>query len=214
MTRNLLKLQVAITEEVSWKMDAALGTDTENFVEANVWVTVEKTVFSALMRILVGQSVCRNDTFREEISRFTKAFGISSIFVGRILPKFLKPILGWLLSSLTLIRQRNLLRKWFNPLVEERFTNLLKKSQEPNFDYTPPQDLITWASDALLSTGNVERCSPNDFSRRLAIMVSQTISCGNLISILWCQCSRPHNRHPRGVCSPNGVYKLTHFSDF
>src|SRR6266516_6365463 len=56
MTRNLLKLQGALTEEVSRNMDAALGTDTENWVEANVWITVEKTLFSALMRILVGQS--------------------------------------------------------------------------------------------------------------------------------------------------------------
>lgn len=178
LTRNLLKLQAAMAEEVSRNMDAALGTDTENFVEASVYVTVEKTVFSALMRILVGQSVCRNDTFRDEIGGFTKAFGINSIYVGRILPKFLRPTLGWLLSSHAMIRQRNLLRRWFNPLVEERFAKLLKKSQDPKFDYTPPEDLITWASDALLRTGNAERCSPSDLSRRLAIMVSQIISCG------------------------------------
>ena len=172
MTRNLLKLQGALSEEVSRNMDAALGTDTENWVEANVWVTIEKTVFSPLIRILVGQSVCRNDMFREEVSRFSKAFGFSSIFVGRILPKFLRPVLGRLLSSLTLIRQKRLLKKWFTPLVEERFTNLLKRSEDPNFDYTPTEDLITWASDALLSTRNFERCSPNDLSRRLAIMVN------------------------------------------
>ena len=177
LTRNLLTLQGALAEEVTRNMDAALGTDTENWVEANVWVTVEKTVFSAMIRILVGQSVCRNDNFRDEVSRFAKAFGYSSIFVGRILPKFLKPLLGRLLSSLTLIRQRNLLKKWFIPLVEERFANLSKKSHDPNFDYTPPEDLITWTSDALLKTGNVERCSPDNLSRRLAIMVSRHISC-------------------------------------
>ena len=172
MTRNLMKLQPDFAEEVSRNMDATLGTDTENWVEANVWLTVEKTVFSAIMRILVGQSVCRSDAFREDLNRFTKAFGYNSIFVGRILPKFLRSTLGWILSSFVVITQRKLVKRWFTPLVEERFTNLYKKSLDPDFDYTPPQDLITWASDALLATGNFERCSPYDLARRLAIMVS------------------------------------------
>lgn len=80
-------------------MDAALGADTENWVEANVWATVEKTAFSAFMRKLVGLSVCGNGTFREEVIRFTKAYALSSVIVGRTLPKFLRR----LLSGLTLI---------------------------------------------------------------------------------------------------------------
>lgn len=176
MTRNLFKLQEILAEELSHGIDAALGTDTENWVEANVWQTIERPVFSALVRILVGQSVCRNDDFREDVSRFSKAFGFSSIVVGRLLPRFLKPLLGRLLSGLTLIRQRYMLKKWWTPLVKERFNNLLKKSQDPSFDYTPTEDLITWASDALMTTGNVERCSPENLSCRLALLVSRTIS--------------------------------------
>jgi hypothetical protein len=172
MTRNLTKLQPAFAEEVSRNMDAALGTDTERWVEANVWLVVEKTVFSAIMRILVGQSVCRNDDFRDELNRFTKAFGYNSLLVGRVVPKFLRSTLGWLLSSFVLITQKRLVNKWFTPLVEERFENLYKKSQNPEFDYTPPQNLVTWASEALLVTGNVERCTPYDLARRLAIMVN------------------------------------------
>ncbi|KAN0073881.1 Cytochrome P450 [Elaphomyces granulatus] len=175
MTRNLVKLQRALAEEVSRNIDAALGTDTENWVEANVWVTVEKTVVSALMCILAGQSVCRNDAFWKDVSGFTNAFGFSSILIGRILPKFLKPILGWPLSGLTLIRLRKLMKKWYTPLVKERFTGLLKKSQDPNFDYTPPQDLITWTLDSLLNTGNVERCNPNDVCRLLTLMISVAV---------------------------------------
>jgi hypothetical protein len=174
MTRNLVKLQGVLAEEVSQNMDAALGADTENWVEVNVWVTVEKIIVSALMRILVSQSVCRNDAFWKDAKDYMNAFGFSAIFIGRILPKFLKPILGWPLSGLTLIRQRKLMNKWYTPLVEERFTNLLKKSQDPDFDYTPPQDLITWTLDSLLRTGNVERC-PNSFTRRLALMVSRSL---------------------------------------
>ncbi|OXV06042.1 hypothetical protein Egran_06192 [Elaphomyces granulatus] len=174
MARNLGKLQGVLVEEVSRNMDAALGADTENWVEANVWVTVEKVIVLALMRILVGQSVCRNDTFWKDAKGFMNAFGFSSILIGRILPKFLKSILGWPLSGLTLIRQRKLMNKWYIPLVEERFTNLLKMSQDPDFDYTPPQDLITWTLDSLLRTGNVERC-PNSITRRLAFMVSVAV---------------------------------------
>ena len=169
-------------------------TDTENWVEANVWVTVEKTIVSALMRILAGQSVCRNDTFWKDAKGFINAFGFSSILIGRILPKFLKPILGWPLSGLTLIRQRKLMNKWYTPLVEERFTNLLKKSQDPDFDYTPPQDLITWTLDSLLRTGNVERCSPNNICRLLALMVSRSLV-EKPISIPWCRSSRPRFIH-------------------
>ncbi|PGH19459.1 hypothetical protein AJ80_03960 [Polytolypa hystricis UAMH7299] len=171
MTRNLLKLQGVFAEEVSFNLDAALGIDTEKWIEANVWETVEKAVFPALIRILVGQSVCRNDAFREDVSSFSKAFGFSTILVGNLLPRFLKPTVGRLLSSLTMFRQQRMLKKWFIPLVEERFYKLLRKSQDPTLDYTPPPDLVTWASDALLSTGNVERCSPTGFSRRLAIMI-------------------------------------------
>jgi len=174
MTRNMVKLQGILAEEVSRNMDAALGADTENWVEANVFVTAEKIIVSAMMRILAGQSVCRNDTFWEDAKGFSNAFGFSSILIGRILPKFLKPILGWPLSGLTLIRQRKLMNKWFTPLVEERFTNLLKKSQDPDFDYKPPQDLITWTLESLLRTGNVERC-PNNLTRRLAILASLAV---------------------------------------
>jgi hypothetical protein len=203
MTRNVARLQGVLAEEVSRSMDAALGTDTENWVEANVWVTVEKTAISALVRILAGQSVCRNDTFLEEVNGFTNAFGLSSIFIGRILPKFLKPILGWPLSGLTLIRQRKLVKKWFAPLVEEHFTNLVKKNQDPNIDYTPPQDLIAWTVDSLLSTGNVKRCSPNDLCRLLAFMVSRSLAEKPII-IPWCRSLRS-----RGVRPPKGVHMLT-----
>ncbi|KAL2126380.1 hypothetical protein VTI74DRAFT_1019 [Chaetomium olivicolor] len=175
MTRNLTRLQPAFAEEVSRNMDAVLGTDTEQWVEANVWLTVEKTVFSAIMRILVGQSVCRNDGFRDELNRFTKAFGYNSLVVGRALPMFLRSTVGWLLSSFVLITQRRLINRWFIPLVEERFENLHKKSQDPDFDYSPPQNLITWASEALLVTGNVERCTPYDLARRLAIMIPAAV---------------------------------------
>jgi hypothetical protein len=196
MTRNLVKLQGVLVEEVSRNMDAALGVDTENWVEANVWVTVEKAIVSAVMRILAGQSVCRNDTFWEDAKGFVNAFGLSSILIGRILPKFLRPILGWPLSGLTLIRQRKLMNKWYTPLVEERFTNMLKKSQNPDFDYTPPQDLITWILDSFLRTGNVERSRTrrHNMSRRLAMMVSRSLV-EKPISIPWGRSSRPRFIH-------------------
>lgn len=172
MTRNLSKLQGDIAKEISLNIDAALGTNTANWAEANVWEMVEKAVFSAIMRILVGNSVCRNDSFRAELDRFTRSFGFSAILVGRILPKWSKPTLGWLLSRLTVIRQRRLVKRWFVPLVEERFVKLSKTMRDPNSNYTPPDDLITWVSEALVKTGNGDRCGPMDLSRRLAIMVS------------------------------------------
>ncbi|KAI6855675.1 hypothetical protein KC338_g8761 [Hortaea werneckii] len=171
MTRNLFKLQGELADEIKQNVDEALGEDTENWVDANVWQTVDKTVFTALTHVLVGQSVCREPTFRDDVAGFTKAFGISSIVVGRILPKFLKPIFGWLLSSVTLWRQRKLLKTWFDPLVEKRFANIAKSLQDPKLDYHAPQDLITWATETLLKTGKVVRCSPSDLSRRLALMI-------------------------------------------
>ncbi|KAB5570732.1 cytochrome P450 [Coniochaeta sp. 2T2.1] len=175
MTRNLTKLQPAFAEEVSRNMDAALGTDTENWVEANVWLTVEKTVFSAIMRILVGESVCRKDQLRVDLNQFTRAFGYNSLVVGRILPRFLRSTVGWVLSIYVLVSQKRLVTKWFTPLVEERFAGINKRNQDPSFEYNPPQDLITWASDALLSTGNVVKCSPWDLARRLAIMIPAAV---------------------------------------
>ncbi|KAI6850358.1 hypothetical protein KC323_g9555, partial [Hortaea werneckii] len=79
MTRNLFKLQGELADEIKQNVDEALGEDTENWVDANVWQTVDKTVFTALTHVLVGQSVCREPTFRDDVAGFTKAFGISSI---------------------------------------------------------------------------------------------------------------------------------------
>lgn len=85
----------------------------------------------------------------------------------------------------------NLFNKWFTRLVKERFANMLKKSQDPNIDYTPPQDLITCASDALLRTGNSKRCSADDLSSHLALIESRTISRKKTISIPWSRSLRP-----------------------
>lgn len=172
LTRNLFKLQGELAGEVSRNLDAMLGIDPDAWVETNVWEMVSEAVFSAMTRILVGPSVCRNPRFRDDVSSFTKYFGISSIVVGRLLPKSLKPLFGQLLSSVTLWKQKRLLETWFDPLVKERFEKLAKSKEDANFSYDPPQDLVTWASDALMRSGNVVRCSPNALARRLALMVS------------------------------------------
>lgn len=171
MTRNMSKLQAALVEEVSTNANMALGHDTVNWTEVNVWSVVDKTIFSAVMRVLVGQSICRDDVFKNDMNRFTKAFGYSSILIGRILPTMVKPFLGWILSVPMIMIQKRLLSKWFNPMVRERFAKLERKLLDPDYRYDPPEDLVTWASEALLRKGNAEKCNANDLSRRLAIMV-------------------------------------------
>ncbi|PGH13920.1 hypothetical protein AJ79_03335 [Helicocarpus griseus UAMH5409] len=171
MTRNLLKLQGVLIKEISRNIDEALGIDTENWVEANVWATVEKAVFSPVIRIMIGESVCRDVAFKRDVSRWTRAFGFLSMVVGRLMPRILKPLLGTPLSFLPRLSQRILLNKWFIPLIEERFDNLSRKRQNPDFDYNPPQDLITWASDAILRTEKSKQCGPTAMAHGLAVLI-------------------------------------------
>lgn len=169
LTRNLAKLQPAVAEELSRNMYRALGTDTERWVEANVCDTVEKTITSAILRVTVGESMCRNEEFQQELTRNYTALAYHFVLIGYLIPSFLRPTIGWLVSRYTVLTHMRLVNKWLIPMVSQRFENLIKKRQDAGF--SPPQDLVTWALDSLLASKNGEHLGPYDMAYRLPFVV-------------------------------------------
>lgn len=175
LTRNLSKVQGDLVDGVKHSVDTKLGLECQEWKEINLYDTMNQVVFQASGRILLGNSLCRNEAFLRCLVRFSTWFGVGVIITGQMIPRPLRRLFGLLLAIPTAY-YRITCANYLWPLFVERFQDMQKARQDPTSEYTPPEDLITWMFRAAFELKDYELKSPKPVASRFTVLVSPSTS--------------------------------------
>ncbi|KAJ6558751.1 cytochrome P450 [Mycena vulgaris] len=159
LTRNLGRCFPQVRDEIVHVFDDVLALEENEWKRLHVLPSIMQVVARTSNRLFVGLPLCRVQPYLDLNINYTITV-ITRGQIIRLLPSFLKPIFGPLLST-----RKSSLRhamKFLGPIIEER----LEKEREYGRDWLDkPNDLITWLLD--LAEGE-ERTAPAIALRVLA----------------------------------------------
>jgi cytochrome P450 len=88
------------------------------------------------------------------------------VILLRFTPRVLEPLLGPLFAIPNNLHYRRSAALHL-PLVKERLALMQKKAEDPNFDWQPPNDYVTWHIEQAQAENNGRELQPEMLSRRL-----------------------------------------------
>lgn len=171
LTRNMGKVQGDLVDEMRRSVDKMFGMDDQEWKEINLYGTLNDIVFRSSGRILFGQSSTRDEKFMYYLLQFSTWFGMGTVLVGQLMPWQLRRLIGSL-CAIPIAYYRSMSINYLQPLFVERFENMQRKRNDPTFDYSPPEDLITWMYRAAHDMKDKRVTGGKPIVSRFAIVVS------------------------------------------
>ncbi|KAE8378054.1 cytochrome P450 [Aspergillus bertholletiae] len=153
LTRYLGKAQSVLANEMRKSFDA-----------------MNEIIPRVVGRLMFGQRLCRNQRFMRYAQRFSMWFGIGTALIGQLVPWQLRRIIGCLVA-IPVAYYRALCTAYPWPLLNERFLNMKRQRDDPTFEYSPPEDLITWVFRAAFDMKNTTIDSPKAVASRYSILI-------------------------------------------
>lgn len=141
LNRHLGSLTPAIMMELEDTFKQYWGLDTEQWKEIRVFENTMRSITRVTNHVLVGRPLCQNETYLYNVTKFVQAVVVSGSII-RMLPAFLKPIMGRLISLSTRYYNWKCSRFLF-PLIEQRMAEMKRSSGSDN-NKAAPNDFITW----------------------------------------------------------------------
>ncbi|KAK8050778.1 cytochrome P450 [Apiospora phragmitis] len=154
LTKKLNNFADDVVDEMEQALTDSWGTNTDDWVEVNVYQTLLHIVARLSTRVFVGLPLCRDAEFLEACQSFNRNVALSAAFLN-LLPSFLKPFLAPLVSGLNYLRYKKC-SKYILPTIRERLETLKNREKLPVFDPSPPSDYIQWAIDHAVQKGGIE----------------------------------------------------------
>ncbi|KAJ7683435.1 cytochrome P450 [Mycena rosella] len=141
LTRNLGRCFPEVRDEIVCSFDEVLSLVDEDWKELDVRTNIVRVIARTSNRLFVGLPLCRDKEYLDLVINYTHMV-VGRGKMIRILPDFLKPIFGPLLSTRKTCRRHAL--KLLGPIIEERLEN----ERENGRDWPDrPHDLISWLLD-------------------------------------------------------------------
>ena len=153
-------------EEVQVAIDLTWGTNTMEWKDVGIWQNMMRVIPSVTNRMMVGPQVCRNEDFLENLGKFAMDVITCSTIYLRFTPRFLKPLVGPLVSIPNTRHWRNT-TKYTLPIINERLANFKRKQEDPSFRWDEPNDYISWHISLAMAEGRHDELTPDMISRRL-----------------------------------------------
>ncbi|RGP76850.1 ent-kaurene oxidase [Fusarium longipes] len=125
----------SMKDELREVFDEQFGTDTENWKTIDLTPAVKMIVAQAASRFTVGEPLCRNKEYLQNVLDSDELFIMNAGLTGgmpRILQPFIGTIFGWLIGN-----KVSQLKKWAVPLLKQRIDKAKNHPEEPQ-----PQDLL------------------------------------------------------------------------
>lgn len=144
LTRNLGKTQGLVYQLMHECIDKTLGLDEISWHQVDLVDVLHSAISGATNRMLVGEELCRNESFMQSFKTFTYWLSLGSVAVGQYVPFFLAPIAGYIASWVVLVYRRKAM-KHFLPVIQDRIKNLERTKSDPEFLYEAPKDIIQWS---------------------------------------------------------------------
>ena len=166
LPRRIAGLLPGIWEEIQVAIDKTWGMDPQSWKEIGIWENMLRIIPSFTNRMLVGLPLCRNEDYLTNMSKFAMDVVISSSFFLPLTPRFLKPLVGPLVTIPNTRRWRNT-TKYTLPIINERLANLKRKEEDPSFQWDEPNDYLSWHIKLAMAEGRHDQLTPDMISRRL-----------------------------------------------
>ncbi|KAK8095966.1 cytochrome P450 [Apiospora kogelbergensis] len=154
LTKKLNTFSDDVVDEMEQALVDSWGTNTDDWVEVNVYQTLLHIVARLSTRVFVGLPLCRDADFLEACQSFNRNVALSAAFLN-LLPSFLKPLFAPLVSGADYLRYKKCSR-YILPTIKERLETLKNKEKLPVFDPSTPSDYIQWAIDHAVQKGGLE----------------------------------------------------------
>ncbi|CAG8892933.1 unnamed protein product [Penicillium egyptiacum] len=175
LTRNVGKVQANLVDELRQSVDKVFGMNTEEWSEVNVHSAMKELTFKSTGRVLFGHSLTHNEKFMHGLSGFSTWFGIGIILVGQLIPWQFRRFVGSL-CALPMAYYRAICTRHVGPVFSERFENMQRKIHDPTFDYSPPEDLITWVFRAAFNMKDQTITNGKPLASRFILLMSGALS--------------------------------------
>ncbi|KAI5459413.1 cytochrome P450 [Mariannaea sp. PMI_226] len=167
LARHLPALIPAIEDEANRAVQDVLGSDTENWKSVNIWQLWLSIVPRITNRLLIGEPVCRNETFLGSMVAFVDDV-VRNSFLLNMFPLVVHPLVGRLLALPNWIHWRKA-DSFISDLIKQRLHDMTQKQLgDPTYaDWTPPEDFITWDIRLAFTEQNRFELDPNIVSKRI-----------------------------------------------
>ena len=140
--------------------------DTREWTEIGIWNNMMRIIPSITNRMMLGLPLCRNEDFLSNMGKFAMDVISCATIYLRFTPRFLKPLVGPLVSIPNTRHWRNT-TKYTLPIINERLANFKRKQEDPTFHWDEPNDYLSWHINLATAEGRHDELTPDMISRRL-----------------------------------------------
>lgn len=185
LARHITTLIPHIQQEVEHVLEEKLMASTEDWCPMELWDLWLYVAPKITSRLLVGESVCRDEQFLTGMVNFTDDIIRNQILLN-LTPKIFQPIIGNILALANW-------RHWHSasvrvlPTIKQRLHDMSKKAagDAEYKDWAPPEDFITWTIRLAMAEGNSFELDPVIISKRLLPIEFAAIHTTMLTGLLW-----------------------------
>lgn len=142
LTRNLGRMQTYLFDELRENIDATMGMNQHIWHEVDLFESLQIIIYKSTNRILLGSPPCHDENYLHAAKSFAFWFGLSSTFLGQVVPPFLRPFLETLFRIPTGVYKKRC-TNFLLPLIEKRLEKIRRKKADPTSDFEEPNDLIS-----------------------------------------------------------------------
>jgi cytochrome P450 len=168
LTKDLDNYVAAMADETVHALIVNWGVNTRGWTEVPGYEMMLDVVSRISNRVLVGIPLCRDPAYLRCSSTFSRNVVLSASMLN-MLPSFLRPVLGPLITAYDMRHYRQI-AKHTTPIIKQRMSNLKSGLDYRNPDYSQHNDYIQWALHDAFSYDNPEEQTSEMITKRLAAL--------------------------------------------
>jgi hypothetical protein len=168
ITRNLGLLTGPIAAEIDFALKREWGTSTTEWKLIDPWPSALRIVAGAANAAFCGPLLCRNQAFLDRLGAHAMCMFGGSILIS-LTPWPLRWLSGYTIGMFSYFLFRRV-TSIAQPVVEDRLRNTALLKDNPDFEWTPPQDGLQWLIDEAYATGEAHQLDAERITHRLAFI--------------------------------------------
>ncbi|KAF2198223.1 cytochrome P450 monooxygenase-like protein [Delitschia confertaspora ATCC 74209] len=186
LTPNLSKLTRPMQEELNFAVDNELPECDDDWVAIKPYYTILRLVSRISARIFLGLPYCRNEEWLEISTEFTENVFVSLV-VLRLFPRFLHPVISWILPSTWI--GANYIRRAKRLLVPEIKRRQAEPASLKSSSSKREENLLDW----MIDLGTQTETAPKDLAHLEVVMSLASIHTSqmNAVHVLYDLASLP-----------------------
>ncbi|KAL4964385.1 cytochrome P450 [Aspergillus stella-maris] len=168
LTPALSRVVPKVIDELKHAFQIEVPECKDKYVPVNLYYMILYIVTRATSRIIVGDTVCRSQTWLDTVTKYTENLG-TALLLLRPLPPLLRPLIASFLPQPRYLKKT---MRWvkegiFIPVILERRE---KEAMDP--DYQKPDDFIQWIMDG---EDNESDADPGTIAQGVMIIIALAV---------------------------------------